>query len=791
MTRRGGQIALVLALLLPSILLPPASAAPEIPVVDLREDPGWLPYRFEIVMAPAESAWLKGGWRMRHLFQDIDGDGHEDTFRVTQFGVSLSLARSLRKTDLWHNTLPPAFTTQEPCGSIDGAWDVDGDGALEAVITASTADGGLWMFRLIDIETGKTKREFTLPGGPDTRGDGGWDGNFRVIGPLTATGPDGPRPGLLIASEAGYDIEPRGMRVLDAVTGDVLWTYLTGPKPIIHTISIADLDGDGSSEVIFGCTGVGNMTTQSFNGTQDDRAMVFVLNDDGALRWSVDMGPAPAGCDIALLDVEDDGRLEVLICGHLPHLGGDGLELRDADGGSVMSLIMEGYSAMMLVSRRDEGAWNAYLTYTSTLRRCTVSRDGIALTTEARINTPRPVALATDLVDRPGLELITGGLDGRIFMLDEDLQPLAMLKDERVRFHRTNTQLLSDLSGPLLVNLGDNNANGFRFRFVPNPRPFPWWLSVPAAGLAGAGFVAWRRRRPAHSAITVREMQLQLLGRLQLSGHGAIGALSSLRRIVWHLDTIQQGFAADDRMQATFRELCQDVQEAGLPNLEAAAELAVLARMDDDRVGAARGAVARVRDILAKISAHELDADRLADAHADLKTAAEAAELAFQGLRNDVEALFVADLGEIVERSLAAHAARMDELDVTADLDPSPAPRCRMDEEELAFVVDNLVENAVRAMAASPVRRLAVRWQGDGRFVTLTLADTGCGIAPDEQELIMTPGHTQRAGGGLGLPASREMLAKYGGSLTVRDSGPGRGTTMALMVPQARDGNAH
>lgn len=295
--------------------------------------------------------------------------------------------------------------------------------------------------------------------------------------------------------------------------------------------------------------------------------------------------------------------------------------------------------------------------------------------------------------------------------------------------------------------------------------------------------IAWRRRRKPQSKGTVRELRLQLLARLKLSGHGAIGALSSVRRIIWHLETVRQGFEPDHRVMNLFRDLSGDTLRVGLPGLKASTELAELAQMDGDTVRAARKATDKLEVLLEGLAGSGFELDSMMAVREDLQAAATEADLKFREIRHLVEDAFQADPSDVFDRSLAAHAAEMDDLGVEVLSDLEGAPHVQMDVEELAFIVDNLVENAVRAMNGSPDKKLRLTWKQAGEDVVFLVADTGCGIPPDELELIMKPGHSKREGGGLGLPRSQEILGKYGGGVSVKESNPGRGTTMALLVP--------
>ena len=138
-------------------------------------------------------------------------------------------------------------------------------------------------------------------------------------------------------------------------------------------------------------------------------------------------------------------------------------------------------------------------------------------------------------------------------------------------------------------------------------------------------------------------------------------------------------------------------------------------------------------------------------------------------------------------QSLAAHRELLAAHGVGVTADTEGWPACRMDREELAFVVDNLLENAVRALDGSPDPRLEIKGETTGRHFVMRVRDTGYGIAPDDRERIFDVGASSREGGGLGLPRSRQVLRKYGGQLAVAESEPGGGTTMALTLPLTAD----
>ncbi len=94
----------------------------------------------------------------------------------------------------------------------------------------------------------------------------------------------------------------------------------------------------------------------------------------------------------------------------------------------------------------------------------------------------------------------------------------------------------------------------------------------------------------------------------------------------------------------------------------------------------------------------------------------------------------------------------------------------------------NLLENAVKATSAGGV---TVTMNESGGIITLTVTDTGIGIAPEHLQKIFWRFYRvdrHAKGNGLGLPIVQGIAEMYGGRVEV-ESEVGRGTVFRVVIP--------
>ncbi len=117
---------------------------------------------------------------------------------------------------------------------------------------------------------------------------------------------------------------------------------------------------------------------------------------------------------------------------------------------------------------------------------------------------------------------------------------------------------------------------------------------------------------------------------------------------------------------------------------------------------------------------------------------------------------------------------------------PPDLPDVRVDPMQLEQVLVEIVSNAIDAMSAGGVLRIAGqvgRQAGGQDEVVLEIADTGGGIAPEIIPQVCEPFFTTRPEGtGLGLAIAKRYVEQDGGALEI-ESRVGEGTAVRLHLP--------
>jgi two-component system sensor kinase FixL len=147
------------------------------------------------------------------------------------------------------------------------------------------------------------------------------------------------------------------------------------------------------------------------------------------------------------------------------------------------------------------------------------------------------------------------------------------------------------------------------------------------------------------------------------------------------------------------------------------------------------------------------------------------------------------NLNKLVDESvrLGLVGVRDAGVQVRVQLDPEVSDAI-IDRIEIQQVLVNLMRNAVEAMQGSPRRELVVSTNRDNEdFVSVSVSDTGPGLAPEVAKRLFQPFVSTKAQGmGMGLNICRTIIEAHGGRLWA-DSNPGGGTTFRFRVPMQHE----
>ncbi|RTK97079.1 MAG: two-component sensor histidine kinase, partial [Lysobacterales bacterium] len=149
------------------------------------------------------------------------------------------------------------------------------------------------------------------------------------------------------------------------------------------------------------------------------------------------------------------------------------------------------------------------------------------------------------------------------------------------------------------------------------------------------------------------------------------------------------------------------------------------------------------------------------------------------------------DVPRLAHHCAAAAQERFDSKNVTLAVRVAEGlPPLWADEQRLAQVVGNLVDNALRHTPAGG--RVEVSWEREGAELALRVADNGAGIAAEHLPRLFerfyradTARDREHGGAGIGLAITRALVEAHGGTISVASAGPGTGAIFTVTLPLA------
>ncbi|HPF70485.1 MAG TPA: HAMP domain-containing sensor histidine kinase [Candidatus Krumholzibacteria bacterium] len=731
-----------------------------------------LPYEARVVA----NANLAAAWPVRGLLsEDLDGDGVNEWVSGCSMGVLFRSWKDGASYSDYQYNLPPRFLVPRAMARLGAACDVDGDGWREVLVCVRSADG--WEQRLLAIDPHRDEpvRDIELTSGPEVREDGVWDAEYLVLG--VAAGDSGPV--VYLSRKVGYDRRNRGVLAIDLATGTELWFHPTAS--IVSNGCIADPDGDGEPELVVGLGASANQRPgDEVDGRLDDVSWVAVLETDGSLLWERRLAPYFADVFVAVCDLDGDGGVEVAVLNQCTRQGSiSTLMILDGPSGSERGSVVCSGVPRGLQTWYDSDRGVGVIVVGCEDRTMTRYewRGGI-LRPERRREFQGPVVsfLQADVMSMPGPELYVLCADQRVYALDRDLRDVAHCPPAIDKFF----DVLIWRLGPDSILAYENRLNaGFRFVPVPAHRRY---AGVAGAGslvlLVGAGGGHLLRQRRRLGALR-RTSRLDLLRAFLTSRHGTVGPVGALERVLWAAENPHS--VPPERLAGSWEAFRRE----GWPDLEALLEKAAHMRLDPPLLTVVRreaGACLRHLDRAVDLEPGGRErAEAVAAARTSFGVVADGMKLLGAGLaascRIDVRPV----VREVLERHVQRRPAVAFRLEPLAD----DLPDVHADRLDLEFALDNLLDNAGRAVQGRPAAVVTVSvTPGPAGRLGVTVQDNGPGVPEADRERIFAQGASSRPGGGVGLWHSRDALRYYGGDITVGEA-VGGGARFSLVLRTA------
>ncbi len=140
------------------------------------------------------------------------------------------------------------------------------------------------------------------------------------------------------------------------------------------------------------------------------------------------------------------------------------------------------------------------------------------------------------------------------------------------------------------------------------------------------------------------------------------------------------------------------------------------------------------------------------------------------------------NLNEVVSECLSLYREAHKNISFQSNLDQY-LPDTKFDREQIKRVIINLLENAIAAITGDGEILLETVYNQELQIITLTVADSGCGIPAEDKTRLFEPYFsTKKTGTGLGLAIVSTIVTDHNGYIRVRDNTP-KGSLFIIELP--------
>ncbi|MDD2272618.1 MAG: ATP-binding protein, partial [Desulfuromonadaceae bacterium] len=140
------------------------------------------------------------------------------------------------------------------------------------------------------------------------------------------------------------------------------------------------------------------------------------------------------------------------------------------------------------------------------------------------------------------------------------------------------------------------------------------------------------------------------------------------------------------------------------------------------------------------------------------------------------------DLNALIREALTLYQQAHRGVDFKVTMDDR-LPLLMIDRDQIKRVLINILENSVAAMEEHGNIALATQFDDVLKMVTISIADDGPGIPPEDKPRLFEPYFsTKKSGTGLGLAIVNSIVTDHGGFVRIRDNMP-HGAVFVVELP--------
>jgi len=150
----------------------------------------------------------------------------------------------------------------------------------------------------------------------------------------------------------------------------------------------------------------------------------------------------------------------------------------------------------------------------------------------------------------------------------------------------------------------------------------------------------------------------------------------------------------------------------------------------------------------------------------------------------EIKAPEAVNMRAIIDEVGHAYSEILAEKNIRLDISRENIPPVRGNTEQFRIVIENLITNAIDAVADVDNPEIAVRWRREDRGVVIEVSDNGAGMPPQDIDRIFDFFYSTKPdrGTGIGLAMVKKIVEMYDGAISVT-SAPGSGSIFTLSLP--------